>query len=315
MAAEATSASVPDSVGADLTADYFPAQPIESEQGGEPVQAAAETADAGTEQTDQSAQAPTVAPAPPQRIRIGDREFTQEELNAALTTAQQLPHLQQKYLQLLEKTRQQPQAPQAQQPQAPQGRQGLMPEQIKALYQPAIKQAVESGYIEEELATAFPAFAANALMFRDLVSDVREAVGHLIERTNNIERGSTERNVIGEIDGSIASLATQGEHFAPLADPNVRQQFFQYLVELNPQVGHMRNPDFIARQWFAYNKDTYLANATAAQQANAQAQARRTQARRNAQGEGNSTRPGGSPPAVEGFYDADLLGDRFPALR
>ena len=91
------------------------------------------------------------------------------------------------------------------------------------------------------------------------------------------QQQAQSQGLLTDIGRSIASLGQSGGVFAPLQDPGKVQEFFQYLWDLNPQVGHLRNPQFLARQWAAYNYTTNLQ----AQQQQA-AQAARTQAVRYA---------------------------------
>jgi len=308
MLDEAT-ASGPDPGVAELTADFFPADPTGPETA-EPTAEPAQTADASQEPAEPSAQAPTAEPIP-QKYSINGREFTPDELSRALIMAGQYAGLQEKHLKLLEQQR----APQQPQPQQQPQRQGVTSDQVQALYKPAVQQAVANEVMEADFAEAFPKFSANILYGLDLVKDVRAAAQTLIERMNQSERGSMETAVIQDVYSSIANLSTQGEPFAQLADPQVQQGFFNYLVEINPQLPHLRNPEFLARQWIAYNKDTYLQKAASAQQAIAERDRMKAVNRRNAGGEINSTRPAAVAEQPEGFWDADLLGDRFPPMR
>jgi len=314
---------------AELTADFFPeSQPESLATTQEPSQEVAEPRPeaAQPQPAPESAQAPTQAPG--QTIEIKGRNYSWAEINAnpelqqaVLTRAMQTTHYQRE----VETARQQAlmaqqqaaiaaqqmaQRATAQPPQQPANGGFPTPDRIKADYAAPLKRAVEMGHIEEEIAVAYPAFASNMMRAFDELMDARNAVGIIAERLNTMDAGSTQRTVLNEIDSTIASLSSSGEHFAGLADPQHRGEFFNYLVSINPQVGLLRDPNFIASQYVAYKKDEVLASVAEARKAQAEAQAANQRKRQLAQGVGAGTRPSSlQPENGQGFMDADLMAD------
>ena len=213
-----------------------------------------------------ASQAPNAEPVQvqptPQTIRIGDRDYTQQELQAALTSAQQLPHLQSKYVNALEQMKQAQQAPvqqaATQQPQ-------VSPQQflagIQAKYEPEIAKLVQGGMISSDFAQLFPKELSQMLMYRDGYAQLAQKQAQTEQFIQAQTQQAQSQGLMSDIGRSINALAQSGEAFAPLQDPAKVQGFFSYLWDLNPQVGHLKNPDFLARQWVAYNKDQYLQNA------------------------------------------------------
>lgn len=315
---------------AELTADHFSESLPESlATTQEPSTGVAEPRPEASQAqpgTEGSAPAPTQPTG--QTLEIQGRNYTWDEINAnpelrqaVLTRAMQTAHFQRE----VETARQQAlmaqqqsaiaaqqMAQRANQPQQQQPANGgfPIPDQIKAEYAVAVKRAVEMGHVEEEVAAAYPAFTANMMRAYDRLEDARTAVGIIAERLNAMESGSTQQNVLREIDSNIANLSATGEHFAGLADPAHRGEFFNYLVSINPQVGLLRDPNFIASQYVAYKKDEVLASVAEARKAQAVAAAAGQRKRQLAQGVGTGTRPGTlQPDNGQGFFDADLAGD------
>lgn len=216
--------------------------------------------------------APVAAPQP-QTYQIGDRQYSISELQAALTSAQQLPHLQRKYVDMLEQRASQP----AQQPQ------GQMPQQdpqsvlrnIRATYDSKVQEAVKQGLIEPDFAHLFPGMAAQMLMYRDGFTNMANQLGAMQTQAAQQAQAQQSQGLMQDIGRSLGQLAASGEAFAPLKDQKVVNGFFQYLYNMNPQVGQMKDPSFLAGQWVAYNKDQYLQ----AQQAAAANAARANQVR------------------------------------
>lgn len=323
MGQEATAEAIDPGVE-ELTQDFFPsaqpesASPEQAQVSGEPP-----AQDAQTQPTTESAQAPT--PAPVERFNYLGREYTREQLladpqllNAIVTTANQGPHFKSLYEQRLAQERQvqvqaQAQAMQQQaQAAAQQAQPGgyPIPDQIRAQYAVPLKRAVELGHIEPEIAEAYPNFAANMMRAFDGLQDARQAVELIAERINAMDAGATQSNVLREIDSTVAGLASQGEYFAGLADPQERGGFFNYLVSINPQVGLLRDPNFVASQYVAYKKDEVLASVAEARKAQAERHAADQRKRQLARGVGGGTRPSGlQPDNGQGFMDADLMSD------
>lgn len=213
----------------------------------------------------------------PQVYRIGDKDYTVQELQAAMTSAQQLPHLQKKYVDLLEQAKQSPGQQGQQQPQGQQP--GMAPQailaQIRAKYDPIVQQGVKDGVIEQDFATLFPGMAAQMLMYRDGFQQLAGQVAQQNQQFQMRQQQEQSTSIVNDIGRSINALAQSGEAFAPLKDQTQVAAFFQYLWDLNPQMNQVSNPDFLARQWIAYNKDQFLQNAQIKQQQAIQSNQRR----------------------------------------
>ena len=225
----------------------------------EPVQAQSAVAQEG--------QTPTVEnqPTPEVKYRIGDREYTAQEILAWQTSAQQLPHLQKKYMEALEQ-RQAPQASQpSQAPQQPQIQPQQMLAQLKAKYEPEMQELVKKGLMSQDFVTLFPAEAAQMLWYRDSHNQIAQAVQAIGSQIQQQTQQTQASGLINEVGRNISNLAQSGEAFAPLKDPQQVQGFMYYLWNLNPQVMHLKNPEFLAGQWVAYNRNQYLQMAQQAQ--------------------------------------------------
>lgn len=210
-----------------------------------------------------------------QKYLVNGREYTAKEIQDAFTTAQQLPVVQNKYLSVLEQQRQyqaqMAQAPQQQVQSQPQMAPQQMLAQIRAKYDPVVQEAVKAGVVEADFAALFPGMAAQMLMYRDGFQQLAQQHQQTEQLIQAQTQQAQSQGLISDIGRSINALAQSGDAFASLKDPSQVQGFFSYLWDLNPQVGHLKNPDFLARQWVAYNKDQYLQNAQT-QQVNAQRQ-------------------------------------------
>lgn len=265
--------------------DGVPSSTTDTAQDQSPEPVTSQAAQAPTEQEPSPEPSPVAAqpneqvqaPPTPQTIRIGDRDYTAQELQAALTSAQQLPHLQNKYVGLLENLKQSQQPNQGQ----PQGQQRpqMAPQQVlqavRNQYDPQVQELVKQGLIEQDFAALFPGMAAQMLYYRDGFNQVGQVLQGVIGELNSSRQQQESTGFVNDVGRSISQLAMSGDAFAPLKDPQEVQKFFNYLWDLNPQVGHLRNPDFLARQWVAYNKDQYLQTA----QTRAAADARQQQVR------------------------------------
>lgn len=250
--------------------------------------------------------APVATQPTPQTYRIGDKDYTAQELQAAMISAQQLPHLQKKYVDLLEQGKQAQQQPQSQpqgQPQQPAPKAVLA--QIRAKYDPEVQQLVKDGVIEQDFATLFPDALAQMLMYRDGFSQLAQKVGQVESQFMQTQQREQSTGIVNDIGRSINALANSGEAFAPLKDSNQVQAFFQYLWDLNPQMNQVRSPDFLARQWVAYNKDQFLQNAQMRQQQQMQANQRRLAMADASTG----TRGSGSLPQAQPTPLEDMVAD------
>ena len=214
-------------------------------------------------------------PPTPQVFRIGDRDYTAQEIEAWRTSAQQLPHLQNKYVETLEKLRNTPQQPSPAEVQQPSQTPQAYMEALRQKYDPVVKKAAENGLLSQDFVTLFPGEAAQMVHYQqqfEQMTNVMRAVAGEMQTRQRTEQSS---GLVNEVARSISNLAQSGEPFAPLKDPAKVQEFFNYLWEENPPVSRLRQPDYLARQWVAFNKDQYLQTAqTRASQAQRTTQAR-----------------------------------------
>ncbi len=296
---------------AELTSDHFSADQSTGQESPQPTAAAEPTANAPQVEAKPSAPAPTAAETPkapdaPQVFNIGGRQYQAQDLERALIMAGQYAGLQEKHVKLLEQQRAREERANQPQPQGPSAA------EMQVRFQPVVKQAVDQGFISKDFADAFPAESASFMFTHSLIMDARQAVSAVIERVNATERDAMVRSTLYGIDQAIANLTTRGEHFAQLADPQARRNFYGYLESLNLQIPQAQDPETLERLWIAYNKDNYLKTAADAAKAAAAQQKQRQQQRVNATGvTANSPRPtGGNGQVPTGqFWDADLLSD------
>jgi hypothetical protein len=204
-----------------------------------------------------------VSQEPTPTFRIGDREYTAQEIQAAFTTAQQFPVIQNKYVGALEQLKQAQQQPQQQGQQQPQMSAQQWTQAIRAKYDPVVNQLSKDGVIEQDAVTLFPSLMAQAVAYKERQDRHEQVLNSVVEQMQGSQRQAQSSGLVNDIGRSINALAQSGDAFAPLRDPAKVQQFFNYLYDMNPQVHQMRNPDFLARQWVAYNKDQYLQEAQA----------------------------------------------------
>ena len=270
---------IDESLGVEPNTDSEPEVAAQDASGSSPVAPGDAQEPEPTQAVAQEGQTPQEAKIEPtpQSFRVGDRDYTISELQAALTSAQQLPHLQKKYVEALEQARQQPQQGQ-QDPNQPKPA-NLTPqaymEQLRSKFDPVVKQYVENGLMESDFVTLFPGMAAQMAYYQtafDSMSNVVRAVAGEMESRTRREQST---GLVNEVAQSINQLAQSGEPFAPLKEPQKVQEFFNFLWELNPQVGQLRNPEFLARQWVAFNKDQYLQALQSREQTTARNQAAR----------------------------------------
>lgn len=236
---------------------------------------------------------PEAVPAPAPRVNIDGKEYDQEALKAALTTASQFGHLQQKYTQLLERSRTEPTKAEPAQPEK-----GIPADQIVAHYAPQVKETVAQGFIEEDFAALYPSVAANMVMYRDVITGLTRVANVVAEKLSTQDRSQFEQGVISELKQSFTQLASQGDLYKPLSEPKVQEAFFLHLLEMNPQIEVLRSPGFLERQWKAFNIDTILSRPAAQASAPAAAKPASNVKRANfARGEGTGARP--AAPTVE----------------
>jgi hypothetical protein len=240
-----------------------------------------------------SAQPQAVAPTPtpPETpIEIDGRQFTREQLKAALTTAQQFPHLQKKWADRLEAD----DAARQQAARTPQSPQRLDPAhvkaQIRASFDGAVKEAVDQGFIEPDFAILYPDLAASMVMNRDALTATIGVLNIQKQKIEQYEQQMGAQQARTEIFNNMVALSTQHAALAPLAEPAKQQQFLDFLVSMNPPMALMGDADFLVSQWVAFNRNTYLAGTDATRARITAEQQQRTLNKRRAAGDavGNS---------------------------
>ena len=279
-------------------------QPTESQQ--EPVE---------TQQPqDASAPAPT-APQPPEYVDIDGRRYTREELKKALTTREQFPHLQQRYLEL--KRAQEARDAQAQQPQgqADQMRRQIPPAQlqaqIRASFDPQVQQAVQDGFIEPDLAELYPNAVANLMMQRDSLVAVGSLVQAMQQKIAQYEQSIVSERVVTDIKSNLTALAGTHPALAPLRDAGVRDQFFGFIRTLDPRMDQLGDPEYLTGAWAAFKKGDFLNGAQTLAQGQGAAQAARATQRRRAVADAlPGSRPAAGPPQATSPLD-EMVNDFF----
>lgn len=267
----------------------------------EEVAASPETPESTTPEAEPVAQEPVTDPAvayegqtqsqpaapTPQTYRIGDRDYTAQEIEAWRTSAQQLPHLQKKYVEALEQ-RSQPQAGPQQSQQPQQTPQAYM-QALRQKYDPVVKQYADQGILSQDYVTLFPAEAAQMVHYAQRHEHLEQVVRAIAGDIQQRSQTEQQTGLVNKVAQSMNALASSGEPFAPLKDPVKQQEFWNYLWDMNPQVSQLSSADFLARQWVAFNKDQYLQ--TAAQK---QVQTQRSQQARLARADatGGTRAPG-----------------------
>lgn len=253
---------------------------------------------------------PLEAEPAPLTYKYRGQEYTREQLEqilpAVLTTAEQLPHLQDKYQGVLEEQLRQREQPPA-----------LAQPEVRMRYAGELNRAVKDGYLESDLAELYPDFASQAMLHRDLLYDTRRALIALQQEVGGYTGRQRAEEGRAKLDTALDGLATHGlnglgtEIFAALKEPTEREGFFGFLLQSNPTVDKL-TPEFLGRQYLAYKGDVLL---TAANAAAMVARDQRGQAIRQAQGVGRSARPVTPQAPTKSHLDAlteDMLFPRRP---
>lgn len=244
------------------------------------------------------------AEAEPQTFTYNGKKYTAEDiaknpelLGSLVQSAEQFPHIQRKYQEILEQGRRQA-APQAQVPSQSQG--GVQPQEIVARYGPEAIAMAERGYLEPEFVHAFPGVSANMVGYRNVIEGVAQKLHEVAQKVNGYEqeRGQARQyqevtQVATSFRDNIKALPELGAVFAPLKDPKVAQDFENFVTHtLNPvasAVVGQNGKDFLARAAYAYFGPNLAQSSQ--QQADAARAARATQ-RRQAVGDAGGARPG-----------------------
>jgi hypothetical protein len=248
-----------------------------------------------------------VPSAPVQKYKYRGREYTAEELvkqgllEDVLTSAEQLPHLQKKHLETLEKLTQQqqpPAQPQAEQPSITQA-------QIRAHYQSHIAEAVKQGYIEPDFADLYPDAVSQMLWHRDQLYQVKGQLAELAQGFSGTTRKSEAQTSMTGVQTNLDALAGQDAIYAPLKDSTEREGFLTWLTkEIDPPVKLM-TPEWLGRQWMAYKSEAFLGVTRQANDAQKRAD---EDARRRAAGDGRGSRPAAPATTTPTHLDSLVAG-------
>lgn len=190
---------------------------------------------------------PQVPVAPEPRFTYNGKQYTVAEL------AQQglLTEALQKASQFDARQQSEPQQPQ--QPQRPPTMQ-----EMQDAYGPAIRQAVDQGFLEEDVVNLYPATVTSMVHMRAQVDQIMQAVIGMAQWVNGQRQQSTMQTVERQIDDALNQAAGRGQVFAALNQEAERQKFRAYLRELNPIIDQI-TPDFVARQWLASKTEELIA--------------------------------------------------------
>lgn len=210
--------------------------------------------------TDEQVQ--TVETPPAKRYKIGDREITEEEFNNLETTAKQLPTLQKKYLETLEKQTTTPTATTAKPP-APAAPPVITQAQIRQAFMPMLQKVVELGYIEADFAEAYPDVGVGLMFFRSTIEEMDRKLGLVVDwikaEIDKREAVSVESLIDKSIDAVLALNEPTSEK---LKKSEIRAEFVAWLKnDVDPKIDKI-TPENMGKFWFAYNSDELRAAMT-----------------------------------------------------
>jgi hypothetical protein len=170
----------------------------------------------------------------PEKLKVGDKEFTAEEILAAFQTREQFPNLQKRYVELLEKLKGQETQPKPTdtKPTTPQ----WTPDQLVHHYEPQVKALAEKGFVEPEFAEAFPKWSAQALLLRDAVIRIGRQQAELIRDFSSRQQSSTVSAVIGNLDKSVDGLIAKGGDYVALQKAEAKEDFLNRIAEKYPNL-------------------------------------------------------------------------------
>ena len=273
--------------------------------------------------------AAAAAPTPEPAFEIGGQKITASQVAkdpALLAYVMQNASLAGHFARLYEQS----QTPQGAQPRPPQQTppQPTQPQQptratfpsadrLLADYKGQLEKAVAGGYFEPEVAEAMPRTLSTIQYAFELLEDTRLALGSLVESANNFARSSFRQSLDAEITGNIAALKDRGEFYAPLGDTATATKFREYLLAQGPNgptAAQLRNPEFIAGQWWAYNHNNFAQTLSPLLEQEKRRQEAERQRRIAAAGDGRSGPRGPAVPSAaeaqpfDGLVDAHFRG-------
>jgi hypothetical protein len=196
------------------------------------------------------------------------------------TTASQFPHLQDKYTNLLEETRQPADA-------TPEQPAQVTPDQFIAGMKPYVDAAVKAGTVSEDFAELYPQEAAWGVWLSDVVGKLQGVVGpmsqHVAATARDAEKAEYKANVYEEMQ-KLAGESS--EVFGDLTQPTTREAYLDFMIEMDLPITSLQGeaaPNTLKRMWGAFRADELTA---AAQAASVQLRTQQEEERRNAGGAG-----------------------------
>jgi hypothetical protein len=224
-----------------------------------------------------------------QKMKLSEYRKWRED---AETWRNQAVHFQTKYTETLEQQRAflagREQALQ-QQPQQPQDQpQSETIEAWRGRIDPGVKMMVEMGVLDPEtvevspdiarIVTALYAEAQEARNFKmAALQEYQQSIVPVVHAVQDERLQLHRQQVLGGIHEKIAAVPAQfGEYFAPLADPETRNKFIDYLQNVvNPQMSRFESEDvldFLASQYVAMTRNALMGAAEEASRARSQVQ-------------------------------------------
>jgi hypothetical protein len=159
------------------------------------------------------------------------------------------PDLQQEVLRRLnEQLQRMAEPPPQEQPPPPQ----VTPDQLYRQYQDRIQQYTEAGWLDEDFVALYPKQAALMVHMWDMGTGLQQGVQQTQAFTHAEETRRARESASKQLDDAIAAVAARGEVFGALGTDEVKQGFREFVIDLNPHMSQI-TPDFLARQFYAYN--------------------------------------------------------------
>lgn len=192
------------------------------------------------------------------------------------------------------------------QPEPQQAQQQLTPEIIRQQMKPVVDQYVQAGWISEDMAALYPQEATAMAWMYSTISQLQQSNNQALQYIQSTQQRDVGNQAATTLDSAITEVSGRGDVFDALKDDGVRQGFRDYIIELNPLMSQL-TPDFLARQYYAYNHQLILDTAKAAA-----APTQKKSAAALAKQEGSSARQ--APTSAPQEEWADMLAGVLPGL-
>jgi hypothetical protein len=114
-----------------------------------------------------------------------------------------------------------------------------------------VQQSVREGWIDEDVATLYPAATASMLLMRQQLLQLQQVVGQQQQILGQQQQQTLIQTVQQQLETTLDAAAQQGPLYEGLRVPTEREAFRTYLRELNPMVGQL-TPQFVGQHWLAY---------------------------------------------------------------